>query len=622
MSESEYVGTSLLREKQFVTQLIYSKEKEIVEQQQYIFNTFWKNSLPADIKIKEIEQGIQPTKTEIIEDEIDISQRIVELAGKSNEMSISCTIGGMHLIKKNYFELYKEVAKRQREGIHKGIRWIVPINNNNDIRLVKCFLDLGIRVRHVNYLPQPSFALSDKLLNSTIEKMEGGEKVTNLLSSNDPLYLNHYKMIFEEVWKAGSNAEERIKDLEAGYYTNTKIIPHPKESMNLLLELMKFVKKEVLVVVPSEKGLSRIESVEGLKVLDELALKGITVKVLHIETDDKNYILKNIKSNNPHIEFRSLKTSFQPLIRITVIDREKTMLMEIKEDVSDNFLTALGTSLLIENKSTALSYALIFENLWNESEMFEKLQAAYKKLELTEKMQKEFIDIVAHELRTPLTPITGLTQIVRDELKDIRQTDLLDIVIESSKKLQTLTEKILDVTRIEGKLFKIQKEKFNLNQLISEIVKDFENTLNDKNDIQIKFIIDIKHNINFIVVNADKTKIRQVISNLIENAIKFISEKQKTICITIERKEIHDDGNDDNLKKFIAVVSVIDNGKGIDPDILSRLFTKFASRSFQGTGLGLYLSKNIVEAHGGNIWGRNNDDGKGATFSFNLPSDK
>lgn len=624
LSESEFVGAPTLNEKQHVTQLIYSKEKEIVEQQQYIFDTLWKNSIQADIKIKEIEEFIEPTRTEIVDNQLVISERILELAEKSNEMFISCTIGGMHLIYNYFFNVYKEVTKKQRRSLHRGIKWIVSINNKDDIKLVKRFIDIGIEIRHLSNVPQPNFALSDKMLNSTIEKMEDGKMVTSLLSSNDPLYLNHYKTIFKEGWNNGIDAKDRIKEIENGLYTNTKIINDYDECIKLISELMKFVKNEILIFVPSENGILRIESERFFRVLDELASRGIKVKVLYTkvnELNDNNDIIEKIKISYQNIEFKSMQAAFQPLIRITVFDREKTILMEIKDDRSNNSVNSVGASLYIESKSTALSYALIFENLWNQSEMYEKLHDAYERLKLNEKMQKEFIDIVAHELRTPITPIRGLTEIVRNELKDARQKELLDIVIDSSNKLQTLTEKILNITRIEGKLFKISKERFNLNQLVYDIVGNFQNSLRGNVKEKIKFVIDTKDKEGNIWINADKIKIAEVISNLIENSIEFILGKEEIIQITIYRKRYNNDKNNDNANKSVVIVSIRDNGKGIDTDIVPRLFTKFASRSFQGTGLGLYLSKNIIEIHGGKIWCSNNNDGNGATFSFSIPMD-
>lgn len=304
------------------------------------------------------------------------------------------------------------------------------------------------------------------------------------------------------------------------------------------------------------------------------------------------------------------------------------MIWEIKNDNKDNFIEESGMAIYIESEQTALSYVSIFNNLWKQSEIYDELHDAHERLTLNDKMQKEFIGLVAHELRTPVAPIIGLSELLRDKLKDSEQIELLDHVINNSKKLQILIEKILDVTRIEGKLFRLQKEKFSLNQFILDVIKGFEDNFkgNVKSN-QIKFEYDNKLKKENYWITADKTKIEQVISNLIENSIKSIlnqgTEKARTgiISMDIEKKEIISDINSYDTKVPYVVVSIKDNGKGIDSEILPKLFTKFASKSSYGTGLGLYLSKNIIEAHGGKIWGTNNLNGEGAVFSFSLPLD-
>jgi two-component system sensor histidine kinase VicK len=167
----------------------------------------------------------------------------------------------------------------------------------------------------------------------------------------------------------------------------------------------------------------------------------------------------------------------------------------------------------------------------------------------------------------------------------------------------------LDITKIEGKSLQLEKEQFNLYEVILNVVQDYRNQQTENPTTDIKILSDEPN--KEIVVNADKSRIAQVISNLLSNAIKFT--KQGTVLITIEKKK-------DNKE---AVVRIKDTGSGLDPEILPRLFSKFASKSFKGTGLGLFISKNIVEAHGGKIWAENNADGKkGATFTFSLPLSK
>ncbi|MER5174354.1 MAG: hypothetical protein ABJB76_09595, partial [Candidatus Nitrosocosmicus sp.] len=180
VSETEYVATAKLEgEAKPITQTMYSNVKAIIEQHKYFFENLWIKAIPYEQRIREIEQGIEPIKTEVLENEEEISKRITDLPNKSNDLRIYSTTGGMQLIYNNFFEVYKDIVKKHRNGEHKGIRWITSIYNKSDIELVTLFLNEGIKVRHVKSIPFSSFALSDKLLNSTVEKMEEGKMVTN-----------------------------------------------------------------------------------------------------------------------------------------------------------------------------------------------------------------------------------------------------------------------------------------------------------------------------------------------------------------------------------------------------------------------------------------------------------
>jgi signal transduction histidine kinase len=180
--------------------------------------------------------------------------------------------------------------------------------------------------------------------------------------------------------------------------------------------------------------------------------------------------------------------------------------------------------------------------------------------------------------------------------------------MEYKTRLQRLTEDILDVTRIESNSLNLKKKQFNLNEIILNSISDSRNQIQKEHKDNIKLeLLSIEDG---ILVEGDKNRLNQVISNLLSNAIKFSKENGGTITIRVQKK----DNNDDVL------VSVKDSGAGIDPEILPRLFTKFATKSETGgTGLGLYISKSIVESHGGRILAQNNSDGKGSTFSFTLP---
>jgi signal transduction histidine kinase len=232
-------------------------------------------------------------------------------------------------------------------------------------------------------------------------------------------------------------------------------------------------------------------------------------------------------------------------------------------------------------------------------------------------MQKEFINIAAHELRTPIQPILGLSDVLVSKKGDIEQyKELLDAIIRNAKRLQKLTEDILDVTKIESQSLQLRKQRINLNEVILSITAEYENQIKKINNVNLSFMS--KDDDTF--VDADRLRLSQVFDNILNNAIKFT--KGGSITIAIQKNEEYGRGNRNNINDDQVIVSIKDTGTGIDPEIAPRLFTKFATKSVTGTGLGLYISKSIVEAHGGKMWAENNADGKGATFAFNLPLSK
>jgi signal transduction histidine kinase len=234
------------------------------------------------------------------------------------------------------------------------------------------------------------------------------------------------------------------------------------------------------------------------------------------------------------------------------------------------------------------------------------LEKANEQLKNQEKIQKEFINVAAHELRTPIQPILGLSELLQSKEENEEKYRLIETITRNAKRLHRLTEDILDISKIESQSLKLHKEQFNVNDLISNVVQDYRNQI-EKDDI-LTLSYKSKKDINYLV-EADRYRITQVISNLLNNAIKFTEEG--TISVTLEKRK------EENRQEVL--VSIKDSGTGIHSDILPRLFSKFATKAEKGTGLGLFISRSIVEAHGGRIWGENNTDGKGARFSFTLP---
>jgi signal transduction histidine kinase len=270
------------------------------------------------------------------------------------------------------------------------------------------------------------------------------------------------------------------------------------------------------------------------------------------------------------------------------------------------FVNIIGLALSSINYNAMLKQAN--RNLIEREEI---ISSQYEKLKQSDKMKDEFVNIAAHELRTPIQPILGLSEIMRPKVNSEDQV-YVDVIVRNAKRLQRLTEEILDVTKIESQSLKIEAEEFNLKDVIVNCINDVildKHLTNDGKD-KPKILYEPKD----LPLKADKNRISQVVSNLMSNALKFSSGG----AISVQSSLKSNDKNNNNE----VIVSIKDNGQGIDPEILPRLFSKFATKSYSGTGLGLFICKSIVEAHGGSIWAENNSDGKGATFSFTLPLSK
>ena len=293
-----------------------------------------------------------------------------------------------------------------------------------------------------------------------------------------------------------------------------------------------------------------------------------------------------------------------------IVDKKYVLTIELKDNSKSSFEEAVGLSTYSNSKPGVLSYVSIFENFWQQTVLYEKLK-------VNEKMQKDFINLAAHELRTPVQSIMGYTQLAMSESEyeefDKAHGGFLEAVNRNANRLHKLTEEILDVAKIESNTLNLNKESFNLIETIEHIIRDFQqnnnNTLNIQGPILEKAYE--KENSDSVIIIADTERISQVLYNILDNAINFTKTSEKIISITI--KIIGE------LKNKEVMVQIKDRGKGIDKDVSSNLFTKFISTSAKGTGLGLFISKSIIEAHGGKMWAHNNEDGKGSTFSFSLP---
>jgi signal transduction histidine kinase len=568
-------------------------------------------------------------QTTVLNNPSQIAKQIRHIAETSSELSIVSVFGGLQLIHNTFLDSYKNILGKYKKGEGKGIRWVTNIKEEC-VELVNLFLDLGMQITHVKSLPPISFAVGNKEVNFTIEKMEGGKMIQSLMTSNEPTYVTYFYSIFEQLWNKGVDAQDRTRNIAEGRAeeTDIEIIPNPKKGIDNAWKILGSAKKEILIVCSTPNAFRRQLQIGGLQLLKEIIEKNnAKVRILVPADAEAKFTIKEIATSYPKIDIRSLEEALQTSITIIMVDRKECVIVESKDDTKGTSYDAAGISTYSSSKTIVTSYVSIFESLWNQTELYEELKKSNgqlanlynqvittnEKMKTSSNMQRDFINVAAHELRAPIQPILGLAEVLRQQNKQQddkeeyveNKVDLLSVIIRNAKRLQQLTENILDITKIENNSMELNKEKFIISRAVLESITDFANQLSEeqKENVKLKVALDEGD----VLVVADKHRINQVINNLLNNAIK--STKQGHITISTEKEKKY--GKE-------VIVTIEDSGPGIDPDIIPRLFTKFATKSHAGTGLGLFISRSIVEAHGGRMWAENNSDGKGATFSFTL----
>ena len=556
----------------------------------------------------------------------EVINAISDIFSNANHRIDVCGNSNFPLKISSFESVRKVVIAAKNRGI--SLRFIIEITKEN-LQYCKDLMKITDELRHMDEI-EANFGLSETEYLGSITLQEEALQATY---SNVKEVVEQQQFIFDTLWSKATPAEQKIREIEEGIEPEViETIRNPFEIQKIAFELVKSARDEILLVFSTANAFHRQERTGMIKLLKEAAAgRRVHIRIL-TPIDDliKGTVQKLIREqqqNQPRIDIRFIGRFSQTKIRILVVDKASSLVVELKDDTKESSFEAMGLATYSNSKSTVLSYVSIFETLWMQTELYEQLvesnnglakayeqlEAANEQLKVHEKMQKEFINVASHELRTPIQPILGLSEVLYAKIKDTEQRQLLDTITRNAKRLQRLTDDILDVTKIESQSLKLNKERFNLNDVITNVIdemivnREFKNEKSDYDNNNIK----LEYRPKDIFVEADRIRVTQVISNLLNNSIKFTKEGK--ITITIEKKD--DDGE-------VVVISIKDTGIGIDSEMFPKLFSKFASKSYQGTGLGLFICKSIVEAHDGKIWAENNNnqEKKGATFYFTLPT--
>jgi two-component system, OmpR family, sensor histidine kinase VicK len=512
------------------------------------------------------------------------------------------------------FILTERIRQTFQDAKAKGtkIRLITEITRDN-LSSCKQIMKFA-EVRHLEKLVG-NFAINDL---EYFGQAQGNAFASNLIYRNDGRMVEQQKYIFENLWNNAVTQHDKGSSLEVGVDPEEiKVLSDPYEIRKTYLNLINSAVSEISLIIATPNALQRNYKGGIISMLIEASEKrnvNVNLVIPTYEIDMQNGFL-DIKSLSKNLNFK-IKSIVPPtrkthLIKTTflIVDKKSILIIDVKDDTQENFIEAVGYATYHTSKSRTESYNFIFDTIWRQADLHESLREAnknllysYQKLEEHDAMEKEFINIAAHELRTPSQSIIGYSELLKNLPERNKQYE--EAILRNAERLFSLVTNMLNIARIESQTMKLNKTVFDLNVKIQNVINDIsqQTELKYLDKVKIEFVP-----IEKVDIIADKEKIFEVFANLVNNAIKFT--KQGTITIILKKE----------AKTNQATVTIKDNGPGIDPEIIPHLFSKFKTKSDKGLGLGLYISKNIVEAHGGKIEAHNNPNSKGATFIVTLP---
>ncbi|HZD36039.1 MAG TPA: HAMP domain-containing sensor histidine kinase [Nitrososphaeraceae archaeon] len=540
----------------------------------------------------------------------EIVKKEKDIVSSSLDLMACLNSSGIRLAYNTSFEEYKKIMlQKYTKGEHKGIRIVTQISKES-AEIINKFLEIGIQVKHVDNLPPIDFMVSDREVVAKVHKIEHNIAknniknigsvdwdVRNLLVSNEQAYIDYFLYTFSELWNNGTSARERLDCIQQGLEPGfLEVIKDGKRATRTLMDLARSIKEEAQILLPNEQTMVNLERLGAIDLIGEISSRSnVRIRLISPIAESNSKIVDKIFQKFPKISMINGNSSTSLMF---LADGSKFMSSELARPLAENFVDSLGFSVYSNTRESVEAVKTFFNLLWEEHIRNEELKN-------TDILQRDFINIAAHELRTPIQPILGLSEIMYAKAKDPDERRSLEVIVRNAKRLRKLTENILDLNRIESRRLRLEKENFSMRRLLGSMIADYQKSIQNKG-MNTDLIFSDGIGTEELNVNADLNRITQVIFNLINNSLKYTENGRIEVNARTQNGEV--------------IVTISDSGTGIDPAILPTLFTKFTSKSMDGgTGLGLYISKSIVEAHNGRIWGGNNLDGKGATFSFSLP---
>ncbi|HEU5120610.1 MAG TPA: HAMP domain-containing sensor histidine kinase, partial [Candidatus Nitrosocosmicus sp.] len=576
----ECIAPMLSRGPESNLKFVYSNSVALQQQQQLIFNSIWNIAIPSEQKIREIEKrNFGSVITTIIDNPQNIIKRASMVTESSKWLSVCSTAEWIDSLNQEISKSFMYILEEKKKGKHQGIRWLCPINLK-DIETIKFFSNEGIQFRHLDHIPV-NFSVTDKYFNFTIEGLEDNNIEKNVTSqpkvliSNDKVHVNHFNVLFERLWKTGTDPYIRLRELEmvksGQEEQKTELIRNSEEFDKRILQIIESTKHDVMLILGSSNALNQSLNNKAFEAFNSLVKeKSVRIRILlstplssHSEIqldkeqgqeEEEKEDVKYIRKIRNYIQNSMYRVQFDLIdnkhynneaegMSVLVVDRTKVLCWESNKLLYEN---SKSTSLAIYSNSRPLvsSYSSIFESLWSGTQLYNDLKKAYAKISNSERLYKEFVDITAHELRTPIQAIMGYSEMAletRDEGPRINKSQYIrhfEKIFKNSYRLNRLLEDFLSVTRIENNLLVFEKENINIYDLVKNIVNDLQDVptkteLDEEKKKNISIRLEEQHFEANPIVNVDKTKIYQVLTNLINNALKY-SESNQGIIISMK----------------------------------------------------------------------------------------
>jgi signal transduction histidine kinase len=470
-------------------------------------------------------------------------------------------------------------------------------------------------IRHLNKLIG-NFVVSDK---EYLGQFSNHNFLSHQTYSDEEKMVEQQNYVFKNLWNNATTFHDKISSLEVGVDPEeVKVLSDPIEIRRNYINLIKSANFEISLIIATPNALQRNYKGGIINLLTEAAEKknveiNLVIPTYEDKSTENNFVQIQSLTKNLKFRIKSIVPAIKqtPMIKTTflIVDKKSVFIIDVKDDNKQNFIEAVGFATLHNSKSRTESYSFIFDTIWRQADLHESLRQAnknlldaYEKLKEHDEMEKEFINLAAHELRTPSQSIIGYSELLKDLPERNKQYE--EAISRNAERLYSLVTNMLSIARIESQTMKLDKTFFDLNVKIENVIKDIRQQVDSHKSDNVR--IEFKP-IGKITVLADKEKIFQVFANLLNNALKFTDEG--TVILSAKQ----------NDKTNEAIVMIKDTGPGIDPDIIPHLFSKFKTKSEKGLGLGLYISKSIIEAHHGKIEAHNNANSKGSTFVVTLP---